>query len=101
LLFCAKIACCQSYHHNLFGFRLAFADTINKKTKVEFYLQKRTQGTVGHQNNIFKSNQFNSVWFWLTLNVSKTSKISFSPFGYFENYALNAKPLDENLPPTK
>lgn len=91
----------QHYHHNIFSVRLAFADTINERTDMELSLQKRTQGTALDQGNPFKSNQVNSIWLWLNYSVSKASTISFSPFGYYESFPLNAKPNDENLPPVK
>lgn len=91
----------QSYHHNVFCTRLALADTINHRTKLELFFQKRTQSTAEEPGNPFKSNHLNSIWFWINVNVGKSSKISFSPFGYFENYALNAKPLDEDRPPVR
>ncbi|HUQ65016.1 MAG TPA: DUF2490 domain-containing protein [Flavitalea sp.] len=91
----------QNYHHNVFWLRLALADTINKKTKLELFLQKRTQGISSDQSNMFRSSLYNSIWFWVTFTLSKSSKVSVSPIGYFENYTLNAKPLDENKPPVK
>jgi hypothetical protein len=96
-----KIAVGQDYHHNIFSMRLSFADTINKRTKVEFHLQKRTQSTAYHHGNPFKSNQINSFWFFLHFNVGKASQISLSPFAYYENFSLNVKPNDEDLPPVK
>jgi hypothetical protein len=97
----AELSFGQHYHHNIFSIRLAIADTINARTGIELSLQKRTQGTAGDQGNFFKSSQVNSVWMWLNFCASKTSIISFSPFGYYESFALNTKPSDENLPPVK
>jgi hypothetical protein len=91
----------QNYHHNVFWLRVALADTLNQKTKMELFLQKRTQSTALDRGNPFKSNQFNSLWFWINFTVSKTSKISVSHFGYFESYILNTKPSDEDLAPVK
>lgn len=101
LLLIGKVAFSQNYHHNVFWLRLALADTINKNTKLELFLQKRKQSTVLEPANPFKSNQYNSLWFWINFTVSKTSKISVSPIGYFENYVLNTKIADENTPPVK
>jgi hypothetical protein len=101
VLLIGKLAFSQHYHHNVFSFRLAFADTINSKINVELSLQKRTQGTSSNQDNLFKTNQVKSTWLWVNFNLSERSTISLSPFGYYQNFVLNAKPNDEYLPPVK
>lgn len=101
VVFSWQICHSQNYHHNIFWLRVALADTINKNAKLELFLQKRTQGTALDRGNPFKSSQFNSIWFWLNFSVSKNSKISVSPFGYFESYVLNAKPSDQDQPPVR
>jgi hypothetical protein len=101
LLYVSSIAYAQNYHHNVFSLALTIADTINQRTKLELSLQKRTQNTTLDRNNFFKTSQLNSVLFWLNFAVSKTSKISVSPFAYYENFPLIAKVNDENLSPVK
>lgn len=100
LLFVSSIAYAQNYHHNVFSLGLTLADTINQRTKLELSLQKRTQNTA-LDHNFFKSSQLNSVLVWLNFTVSKNSKISVSPFAYYENFPLIAKVNDENLSPVK
>lgn len=101
LLFVSSIAFAQNYHHNVFSLGLTLADTINKRTKLELSVQKRTQNTASDKHNFFKSSQLNSILFWLNFTISKTSKISISPFAYYENFILNTKTNDENLSPVK
>ncbi|RYG40882.1 MAG: DUF2490 domain-containing protein [Chitinophagaceae bacterium] len=101
ILLAGKVAFTQNYHHNVFWLRVALADTINKNTKLELFLQKRTQSTVLERANPFKSDQFSSIWFWVNFTLSKTSKFSVSPIGYFESHVLNTKISDENIPPVK
>ena len=101
LLLIGTFAFAQNFHHNVFSLGLTLADTINQRTKLELSLQKRTQNTPLEKSNLFKSSQLNSVLFWLNFAISKSSKVSVSPFGYYESFTLNAKPNDENLPPVK
>ena len=74
------------------------SDTINSKVKWELYLQQRTQNTVLHQEDIFESNQFKSIWYWLHYSAGNHSRFSISPIGFFKTYVLNPKPLDEQFP---
>jgi hypothetical protein len=74
----------KTYDHGVFWGRLILADTINSKFKWELYLQKRTQNT--GTNNLFEAPHFFSVWPWLSYNLSKATKVSFSPVGYFNSH---------------
>ena len=99
LLFITLGCFAQRTTHNLFWGRLALADTINSKLKLELYLQKRTQNNGSGDHNIFNSNQFLSYWFWVNYAATKNITVSVSPFGYFESYILNNSSLDaEKLP---
>jgi hypothetical protein len=101
IIFIGRIAFAQNFHHNVFSLGLTLADTINQRTKIELSIQKRTQNTPLETNNLFKSSQLNSILFWWNFAVNKNSRLSVSPFAFYESFALNAKPNDESLPPVK
>lgn len=95
ILFFISILACpaqKTYHHGVFWGRIILADTINSKIRWELYLQKRTQdaGT----NNPFAAPHFFSVWPWLSYSLSKATRVSLSPIGYFDSH-LFYNNLDE------
>lgn len=91
----------RRYHHGVFWFRLAIADTVGKQFRWELLLQKRTQDAGPEDKNIFTAPQFKSAWLWLNYTLSPKVKVAVSPFGYFESYVLNTKPADVNLKPIR
>jgi len=74
----------KTYHHGVFWGRLVLGDTINNKLRWDLYLQKRTQdaGT----GNILAAPHFFSLWPWLSYNLSKSTRVSLSPVGYFDSH---------------
>jgi hypothetical protein len=74
----------KTYDHGVFWGRLILADTINSKLRWELYLQKRTQNA--GTNNLFEAPHFFSVWPWLSYSISKGTRVSFSPVGYFDSH---------------
>ncbi|RFS18579.1 DUF2490 domain-containing protein [Emticicia sp. C21] len=90
-----------NYHHNVIWGRLVLADTINKNLRVEMLLQHRRQNLEENDLNVFAANQFNSYWPWLHYTLTPTTKISFSPIGYFESWILIAQPSNVHKEPIK
>jgi hypothetical protein len=79
--FAYKCQAQATYHHGAFWGRIVFADTINSKLRWELWLQQRTQdaGT----ENIFKAPLLSNVWPWLNYSITRSTRVSLSPIGYF------------------
>lgn len=80
---------CQAqitYHNKAFWGRIILTDTINSKFRWELYLQQRTQdaGT----GNLFETPLFFSIWPWLNYSITKFTRVSLSPIGYFRTHLL-------------
>ncbi|MGC3947011.1 MAG: DUF2490 domain-containing protein [Chryseolinea sp.] len=88
----------EKYTHNVFWGRIALADNITKKLRVELWLQKRTQDTEAH-TSIFNAPQYDSYWLWFNYALTPNLKLALSPFGYFQNYVLYTQPSDLDRPP--
>jgi hypothetical protein len=70
-----------TYSHGAFWGRIVLADTINSKLRWELYLQQRTQNA--GTGNIFQAPLLSNVWPWLNYSVSKSTRVSVAPIGYF------------------
>ncbi|MEJ1239874.1 DUF2490 domain-containing protein [Chryseolinea sp. T2] len=90
----------EKYTHNVFWGRIALADNITSKLRVELWLQKRTQDTEAH-TSIFNAPQYDSYWLWFNYALSPNLKLAISPFGYFQNYVLYTEPADLDRPAIK
>lgn len=101
LLAITNVSLAQNYHHNVSWLRLNLADTIGQRTKVEVQLQQRSQNAALDKSDPFATKQFKSVGLWLSYTLSKTSRITVSPFAYIESHVMNVQPKDETLPAVK
>lgn len=90
----------QTRHHGVFWGRLVLADRFNQKAGWELYMQKRTQNVPGSKN-IFDAPHFTSFWLWLNYNLTTNTKLSVSPFGYFDSYTFLTTPSDVDIPGIK
>lgn len=71
----------QTYNHGAFWGRIVLADTINSKLRWELYLQQRTQDA--GSGNIFQTPLLSNVWPWLNYRLTKSTRVSVAPIGYF------------------
>ena len=71
----------RTYGHGAFWGRIVLADTINSKLRWELYLQQRTQDA--STGNIFQTPLLSNVWPWLNYKLTKSTRVSVAPIGYF------------------
>ena len=100
LVSATMISAQTTHHHGVFWGRFVISDKITDRLKWDLFLQKRTQNVPG-EKSIFGAPHFTSVWLWLNYTLSKSWKVSVSPFGYFTSYAFLTEPADTDIPGIK
>ncbi len=80
------------YNHNLFWGRVALSDKLSDKLKWEVYLQTRTQNDPAEKLSLFQHQQTTNYWLWLHYQVTKETRISVTPFCYFNIRSLFPQP---------
>ena len=87
------------YHHNAIWGRIALTDTISTRLRWELFIQHRRQNTPDAELNALRLPLLTSYWAWLYYSLTSTTRLSVSPFGYFKNWTLIARPSDVYRPP--
>jgi len=89
----------QDFNHNLFWFRLVFADKFNERWRWETYLQSRTQNGMKSKANMFEANHMQNLWIWFSYKATDHLKVNISPVGIFRSSMYIASSTEQDQEP--